>query len=92
MKKEKIMATLDLELKKENLIRNILNVDNIEIIEKLEKAFNRIKNTGAKNASADEYFTPEDYEQIDMAREEIKQGKYTKVSTDKELHDLLDSL
>lgn len=63
-KKEKIMATLD-----------------------LEKVSNRIGKT-----FTDKYFTPEDYEQIDMAREEIKQGKYTKVSTDKELHDLLDSL
>ena len=53
----------------------------------LEKVSNRIDKT-----FADDYFTPEDYEQIDMAREEIKQGKYTKVSTDKELHDLLDSL
>jgi hypothetical protein len=33
------MATLELELKKENLIREILNVDNVEIIEKLEKSF-----------------------------------------------------
>ena len=38
----------------------------------LEKVSNRIDKT-----FADDYFTPEDYEQIDVAREEIKQGKYT---------------
>jgi hypothetical protein len=86
------MATLELELKKENLIREILNVDNVEIIEKLEKAFNKIKNKGTKTVSGDDFFTPEDYAQIDMAREEIKEGQYKKVSSDKELHDLLDSL
>jgi hypothetical protein len=86
------MATLDLELKKENLIRDILNVDSMDLIEKLEKAFNKIKKTETQKAPVDKYFTPEDYAQIDMAREEIKQGKYTKLSTDKDVDDFLNSL
>jgi predicted DNA-binding protein len=64
----------------------------LRLLKSWKKAFNKIKNKGTKTVSEDDFFTPEDYAQIDMAREEIKEGQYKKVSSDKELHDLLDSL
>ena len=71
------MTTMELDARKAQLAREILNVDSMEVLNKLQKAFNRVK---AKVASDNEteYISKEEIlAVIDAGLKDLKAGRKT---------------
>lgn len=71
------MTTMELDARKAQLAREILNVDSMEVLNKLQKAFNRVK---AKVASDNEteYISKEEILAcIDAGLKDLKAGRKT---------------
>ncbi len=71
------MTTMELDARKAQLAREILNVDSMEVLNKLQKAFNRVK---AKVASDNEteYISKEEIlAGIDAGLKDLKAGRKT---------------
>lgn len=64
------MTTMELETKKAALAREILNIDNLEFVEKLQKALNRLK---SKISAEEETISKEEIlAGIDAGLKEVK--------------------
>ena len=71
------MTTMELDARKAQFAREILNVDSMEVLNKLQKAFNRVK---AKVASDNEteYISKEEIlAGIDAGLKDLKAGRKT---------------
>lgn len=73
------MTTIELDARKVQLTREILNVDSIEVLDKLQKAFNRVISK-ANTAKEDdvEYISKEEIlAGIDAGLKDLKAGRKT---------------
>lgn len=73
------MTTIELDARKARLAREILNVDSIEVLDKLQKAFNRVISK-ANTAKEDdvEYISKEEIlAGIDAGLKDLKAGRKT---------------
>lgn len=71
------MKTMELEAKKASLVRDILvEVDDIEFLRKLQKAYERVKTQVKKKEEATEYISKEEVlEGIDVGLKEMQERK-----------------
>lgn len=73
------MTTIELDARKARLAREILNVDSIEVLDKLQKAFNKVISK-ANTAKEDdvEYISKEEIlAGIDAGLKDLKAGRKT---------------
>lgn len=73
------MTTIELDARKVRLAREILNVDSIEVLDKLQKAFNRVisKANTAKEDDAEYISKEEILAGIDAGLKDLKAGRKT---------------
>lgn len=73
------MTTIELDARKVRLAREILNVDNIEVLDKLQKAFNRVISKANTTKEDDvEYISKEEIlAGIDAGLKDLKAGRKT---------------
>lgn len=73
------MTTIELDARKVQLTREILNVDSIEVLDKLQKAFNRVisKANTAKEDDAEYISKEEILAGIDAGLKDLKAGRKT---------------
>lgn len=71
------MKTMELEAGKASLVRDILiEVDDMEFLKKLQKAFNRVKSQVKKEEEGIEYISKEEIlEGIDAGLKDVKAGR-----------------
>lgn len=73
------MTTIELDARKARLAREILNVDSIEVLDKLQKAFNKvISKASIAKEDATEYISKEEIlAGIDAGLKDLKAGRKT---------------
>lgn len=73
------MTTIELDARKVQLTREILNVDSIEVLDKLQKAFNRVISKANTSKEDDvEYISKEEIlAGIDAGLKDLKAGRKT---------------
>lgn len=70
------MKTMELEAKKASLVRDILiEVDDMEFLEKLQKAFDRVKSQVKKEEDTEYISKEEILEGIDAGLKDVKAGR-----------------
>lgn len=70
------MKTMELEAKKASLVRDILiEVDDMEFLKKLQKAFDRVKSQVKKEEDAEYISKEEILEGIDAGLKDVKAGR-----------------
>lgn len=88
------MTTMELDARKARLAREILNIDSMELLDKLQKAFNRVKAkaTAMVNEEETEYISKEEIlAGIDAGLKEMQERKRTGKKA-KTLEDLINEL
>ena len=69
------MTTMELEARKASLAREVLNIDNIDLVQKLERLFKR-EAKKEEEISSDSYFNnPENVSEILESLEQAKRGE-----------------
>lgn len=70
------MTTMELEARKASLAREVLNIDNLDFVKKLEKFFKREEKKQEEEISSDPYFkNPENVAAILESLEQVKRGE-----------------
>lgn len=69
------MTTMELEAQKGELARLILNIDDMEVIKEMSKAYRRIEARMQKEASC-QYTVSEMEERLKQSRQDVKSGRY----------------
>ncbi|MEQ3234471.1 hypothetical protein [Bacteroides cellulosilyticus] len=69
------MTTMELEAQKGELARLILNIDDMEVIKEMSKAYRRIEARMQKEASC-RYTVSEMEERLKQSRQDVKSGRY----------------
>lgn len=69
------MTTMELDARKAQLAREILNIDSMEVLDKLQKAFNRVKAKAASNEETEYISKEEILAGIDAGLKDLKAGR-----------------
>lgn len=86
------MNTVELDARKAQLARDILNIDDIEILEAIQDAFKKVKAKLLAGKSVKPYTMEELDARIDKAEEEYEQGLYvSSLDVHREINELLAS-
>lgn len=86
------MNTVELDARKAQLARDILNIDDIEILEAIQDAFKKVKAKLLTGKSVKPYTMEELDARIDKAEEEYEQGLYvSSQDVHREINELLAS-
>lgn len=81
---------MELEARKASLAREVLNVDNLDIVKKLEKFFKRQVKRQEEEISSDPYFNnPENVAAILESLEQAKNGECRVLTREEQKHLLL---
>lgn len=84
------MITMELEARKASLAREVLNVDNLDVVKKLEKFFKRQVKRQEEEISSDPYFkNPENVAEILESLEQAKNGECRVLTREEQKHLLL---
>lgn len=84
------MITMELEARKASLAREVLNVDNLDVVKKLEKFFKRQVKRQEEEVSSDPYFkNPENVAEILESLEQAKNGECITLRTKEDIHNYL---
>ncbi|OAV70322.1 hypothetical protein Barb6_01777 [Bacteroidales bacterium Barb6] len=92
------MTVIELDAKKVEFARQILDENNADVLEKAITYFKKAKKAAfrtkatRKEGELDPFFTPEDLEDIERARQQIRDGKCIVCRTKEELNNYLESL
>ena len=66
---------MELDARKAQLAREILNIDSMEVLDKLQKAFNRVKTKAASNEETEYISKEEILAGIDAGLKDLKAGR-----------------
>lgn len=85
-----MMTTMELEARKASLAREVLNIDNLDFVKKLERLFKREVKKQEEEISSDPYFkNPENVADILESLEEVKNGECITLRTKEDIHKYL---
>lgn len=84
------MITMELEARKASLAREVLNIENLDMVKKLEKFFKREVKRQEEEISSDPYFkNPENVAEILESLEQATNGECITLRTKEDIHNYL---
>ena len=89
-----MMTNLELEALRATLAREVLNIESLDILKKIQKMVKRevkkVQKVEKEKISDDPYFdNPENVKALCEAIEEVNHGEYIEIKTKEELHKFL---